>query len=669
MEKGRAAGSVSEIGSALKKTKSFTLLCVSNHSIFRKFFLTFCFIITNQLLYSQKESNVWFFGWYTILDFNFDPPKIGPNAKIFSFEASSSLCDKNGNLLFYSNGEEIYNRNYERVKGWMNPGGNWNYTDEMAQGSLLLPINDSVVYSFALVYTTPNTRSLYLSTINRKLDGGKGEVISGPDKIDSLLTEKMIAVRHADGKRWWLILHKTNTTEFVEFLIDLSGNMQKYSYATGSIHTIDGVQNIMKSNQQGNLIATVTDLTKIDILNFDRCNGLICVADSIVKPKIGAYAFYGMSFSPNGRFFYASEIWADDTAWLYQFDLESPNISNSESIIWLKSLPPMDGETPGNHQIAPDGKIYVVHYSSDPSIRENLGIINQPDSLGLACNFVPYSLSLAPTISAAGLPNFPNYSLGPIYKQAADAGPDHLICVDTSVTLGLPDTFGGRCLFWWSPTWGLDDPTLAQPTYTNLGIDTFLVLTVTDTSVQSQCNSTTDTVWVFHESPFTISPSPDAEICEDKSVIIGLQPQAGLAYLWDPVTGLADPAAATTMATPGLPIQYVLTVTDTTMKSSCRSVTDTVNVDIAPCYLPGVIAPGDPGFMQNLEITGIPTGTHLSVYDVTGRLVYRSLDYQNDWPNDDRYAASGLYVYVVEFAEDPIGPLAKREIRKLLIRN
>ncbi len=669
MEKGRDARFTPEINLALIIDKSLQTTYRKKDPFFRRLFLIFSIMIFAQVIFSQKESNVWFFGWYTILDFNFDPPKVGPNAKIFSYEASSSLCDKIGNLMFYSNGQEIYNKNFERVKGWSNPGGNWNYTHEMAQGSLLLPINDSLVFSFALVYTTPNTRSLYLTAINSTLDSGKGEVISGPTKIDSLLTEKMAAVRHADGKKWWLILHKTNTTEFVELLIDVTGGIQRIAYSTGSVHTIDGVAATITFNLQGNQFATATDLGKIDILGFDRCNGLIFIVDSIVKPRIYKYLFYGLSFSPNDRFLYASEAFSDDSAWLYQFDLESQNISNSESLIWFKGPPGNDYEVIGNHQLGPDGKIYIAHFESDPKIRENLGVINSPDSPGLASNFVPYSVSLFPTISDLGLPSFPSGVGGPIYSQAADAGPDHLVCEDTSITLGVPDTSGGRCLFWWSPAWGLDDPTLAQPTYTNLGIDTFFVLTVTDTSVQSQCNSTTDTVWVFHEFPWLVPNAPDLELCLDASELIGLDAQAGFTYLWDPKDGLADPEAATTMAAPGLPMQYILTITDTAMKSSCRSVTDTVIVEIAPCYLPGVIAPGDPGFMQNLEITGIPQGTHLSVYDINGRLVYRSYDYQNDWPNDDRYAAAGLYVYVVEFAEDPFGPLGTREIRKLLVRN
>jgi len=642
--------------------------CLQKLILINMFFQLFLFAGI-QYSFAQNEGMQWYFGAWIFMDFRTQPPSVSNDAGISTFEASTALSDKSGNLLFYSNGYKIMNREKKYVKGFILQGGYWDLSPQIAQGALLLPVNDTLVYSFTIVYDSSNSYSLYRTDINPVLDSGRGEMIMQLLKMDSNITEKMQACRHANGKDWWLLVHRSGNNEYSIFHLEESGGTNHKLVATGNVHAGNsGVQTVMKFNSSGNLLAAIYGKGRVEICSFDRCKGEIEAIDSLLNTHFLPQNYpYGLSFSPNGKLLYLSPVYTGVIK-LYQYALDSPNIATSEILIWEKDVFG-DWETIGAHEIAPDGNIYLVHFHpSDTELRSYLSVITAPNSRDTACNFIPYGFHLEKGYTGAGLPNIPNYRLGPIYKQPADAGPDRYLCANESVILGVPDTSGGRCLFWWSPAWGLDDPTLAQPTYTNLGIDTFFVLTVTDTSVQSQCNSTTDTVWVFHELPFTISPSPDAEICEDKSVIIGLQPQAGLAYLWDPVTGLADPEAATTMAAPGMPMQYVLTITDTAMKSSCRSVADTVNVDIAPCYLPGVIAPGDQGFMQKLEISGIPPETHLTVYDITGRLVYRSYDYQNDWPAEDNYAAAGLYIYMVEFAVDPFGPLEKREVRKLVVR-
>jgi len=43
----------------------------------------------------------------------------------------------------------------------------------------------------------------------------------------------------------------------------------------------------------------------------------------------------------------------------------------------------------------------------------NLSVINSPDSLGVACNFQPYSFNLGGKRSYFGLPNNPNYDMPP----------------------------------------------------------------------------------------------------------------------------------------------------------------------------------------------------------------------------------------------------------------
>ncbi|MBL0050339.1 MAG: T9SS type A sorting domain-containing protein [Bacteroidetes bacterium] len=50
----------------------------------------------------------------------------------------------------------------------------------------------------------------------------------------------------------------------------------------------------------------------------------------------------------------------------------------------------------------------------------NLSVINSPDSLGAACNFQPFSFYLGGKRTYWGLPNNPDYDLGPLVGSPCD---------------------------------------------------------------------------------------------------------------------------------------------------------------------------------------------------------------------------------------------------------
>jgi hypothetical protein len=85
-------------------------------------------------------------------------------------------------------------------------------------------------------------------------------------------------------------------------------------------------------------------------------------------------------------------------------------------------------------RVAPDDKIYLTsiyqngnqHFypyadSMYNSYNMNLGVINNPDSAGVACNFQPYSFYLGGSRTYFGLPNNPNYELGAIQGSICDS--------------------------------------------------------------------------------------------------------------------------------------------------------------------------------------------------------------------------------------------------------
>jgi hypothetical protein len=85
---------------------------------FKVLFLTLLVLSQYSMLSGQNQTNYWFFGENAGLNFNTTPPTVITNSNMKTFEACSSISDKNGNLLFYTNGGSFTTLNYV--------GGVWN---------------------------------------------------------------------------------------------------------------------------------------------------------------------------------------------------------------------------------------------------------------------------------------------------------------------------------------------------------------------------------------------------------------------------------------------------------------------------------------------------------------------------------------------------------------
>jgi hypothetical protein len=118
--------------------------------------------------------------------------------------------------------------------------------------------------------------------------------------------------------------------------------------------------------------------------------------------------------------------------YLLQYDLTALDIPASCDTLDETIYKPYDG---GAVRRAPDGKIYytqmyvpqqgVPNYPWADSIRntinENLGVVNDPDVVGNGCNFQPLSFYLGGKRTYYGLPNNPDYNLGPVAGSICDS--------------------------------------------------------------------------------------------------------------------------------------------------------------------------------------------------------------------------------------------------------
>ncbi|MBK8846993.1 MAG: hypothetical protein IPO27_10775 [Bacteroidetes bacterium] len=70
--------------------------------------------------------------------------------------------------------------------------------------------------------------------------------------------------------------------------------------------------------------------------------------------------------------------------------------------------------------MSPNTWSYPYQDSMRNYINENLSVINEPDSLGAKCDYQPFSFYLGGKRTYYGLPNNPNYELGPLLGSACD---------------------------------------------------------------------------------------------------------------------------------------------------------------------------------------------------------------------------------------------------------
>ncbi|HHG84024.1 MAG TPA: hypothetical protein ENJ82_04680, partial [Bacteroidetes bacterium] len=187
---------------------------------------------------AQKEGDIWFFAKGIFFDFAGGSPVVGSNAQAVTNQGSSSISDKNGNLLFYSNGYDLLNRAHLPPQGW-NPPLSYAGAGISLQGVLFLPINDSIVFHFTLHPAVANPgygSSVRYDILSSRANNGLGAVISTYHLLGDSLAQELAAVRHADGESWWVLTHYTRSDVFVKYHIATDGTITRSDQQIGAVY-------------------------------------------------------------------------------------------------------------------------------------------------------------------------------------------------------------------------------------------------------------------------------------------------------------------------------------------------------------------------------------------------------------------------------------------------
>jgi hypothetical protein len=157
----------------------------------------------------------------------------------------------------------------------------------------------------------------------------------------------------------------------------------------------------------------------------------------------------------------------------------------------------------------------------------------------------------------------------------ADAGTDDDLCLGgAAVQIGTAAVAGNTYL--WSPTAGLSDAAIANPTAAPAATTTY---TVTVTTTATGCTAADAVVVTVNPLPLANAGTDDDLCLGGAAVQIGTAAVAGNTYLWSPTAGLSDAAIANPTAAPAATTTYTVTVTTTA--TGCTA-TDAVEVTVNP---------------------------------------------------------------------------------------
>lgn len=341
--------------------------------------------------YAQNgEGNVWYFGEKAGLSFNSGTPVALTGSQLITQEGCASICDPNGNLLFYTNGITVWNRNHQAMPNGFGLLGD----DSSTQSGVIVPKPGSpnIYYVFTVDL---GSVGLAYSEVDMTLAGGLGDVVATAKNIllVNSTTEKLTAVGNAAGDGYWVIVHGGGNNRFIAYAVTAAGvdiNNPVINEVGSNHNSLIGYMKISSNGKK--LVAAVMSDNFAEVFDFNNATGTISnpIKVTLTQP-------YGVEFSPDNNKLYVASLCPGT---VYQFDLNAGDataVANSQINVGTSGT-----SCGGALQLAPDGKIYACRYQAS-----SLSVINNPNVLGAGCGFADIGVSLASgTLSRIGLPTF-----------------------------------------------------------------------------------------------------------------------------------------------------------------------------------------------------------------------------------------------------------------------
>ncbi|MEI7662221.1 MAG: hypothetical protein WCK34_08485 [Bacteroidota bacterium] len=163
----------------------------------------------------QKQGEVWYFGEKSGIDFRSGTADALTDQNVMTaFKASAVISDSLGNLLFFTNGNKVWDRNFDLMPNATGLAGDLGAT----QPCIIVPWpgNPDSYYIFTVDILkfsdsiTYSTKGLTCTGIDMRARNGLGDAmltfLNKP--LLSPVCQKITAVKHKNDKYYWVITHE-----------------------------------------------------------------------------------------------------------------------------------------------------------------------------------------------------------------------------------------------------------------------------------------------------------------------------------------------------------------------------------------------------------------------------------------------------------------------------
>ncbi len=674
--------------------------------------LNFCFPALQAK--AQGENMNWHYGRNLSLNFGQTPLTLG-TSQVNVMEGCSSVSDASGNLLFYTTGFKIWDKNGVEMP---------NATGLLGNGPILPPQPDPYGSGYKSVYIIKHpgnsqryfvvsgdpyeesVKKLYYHVVDMGLNSGLGDVVPGQKNIEIMsdVSENLSVIGGADCSTYWLVAPKNGySDQYYTFKIDAAG-----FHNTPVINTLPmpiyGMKELFLTKNRSTVVGVSN--THLFTMEFDGVNGTLSNLDTISTALNGGQHYNsapGIS-KDKTKFYFGNGMLGN----LYQVDLNLlPNLTAVKNSMTEVIPSPGVFSNIFYSRTAPVGdKVYVIHH-----VYNNNGITPHLSSLDNASQpaaQVIYTQSALPFAPPAN-PYAIYYSLGtdvvinPPSDSLFHTASDTVLCNQNSyqihntntnasqyewstgaTTAGITVTQSGT--YWVKSTFGCEvifdtfrvkflRPEVSLPEDTTLCMGKSIVIGPVGGNADSylwNTGATTSTLTVTEPGTYTLEISQQGCTASDtihvesissyvtilqkdtlicNSMPIAIKAISNLESVFSWSDGTTGP-----LLTPTASGRYIVTAVN-----RCGSFTDDVTVDVIDCNcsvkIPDAFTPNGDGINDVLAPV-VAEGCNMQtfnfrVYNRFGQLVFTGIRPGQGWDGyfKNRPAETGTYMYYLEYKD------------------